>query len=240
MASWKNYKEDWILFLEAGFIAVNQTDEDSAVKLFKAAEMLNPKNVMPKVGFGYLHLHKLELKQAVKMFEEVLEMEPKNDMARALLGISLSLGATSMAKGEKVLEETCKSHDPMIKQLSNTAIYFVDNFLKKSPGPAQGEKPGGKRPRNMTDPYQPRSDRPDRGAGTDYAGRPSVQPPTLVQGGGKPSNRICRGSCWRGSPGSRTCRTLLPAGIPASDPPYKPRALRSIHWLHRFPYSKTV
>ena len=52
MAHWKDYKEDWILFLEAGFIAVNQADEDAATKLFKAAEMLNPENTMPKVGHG--------------------------------------------------------------------------------------------------------------------------------------------------------------------------------------------
>jgi len=140
MAHWKDYKEDWILFLEAGFIAVNQADEDAALKLFKAAEMLNPENSMPKVGIGYLHLHKLELKQAAKMFEEVLEKEPKNEMARAFLGISMSLAPTSMEKGERILQQTHKSHDPLIKKLSDTAIDFAEKFLKKAPSPAQGEK----------------------------------------------------------------------------------------------------
>jgi hypothetical protein len=140
MANWKDYKEDWILFLESGFIAVNQADEDSALKLFKASELLNPESPMPKVGMGYLHLHKLELKQACKMFEEVLAKEPKNEMARAFLGICMSLTPASLDKGEKILEQMHKSQDPMIKNLSNTAIEFAQKFLKKAPTPAQGEK----------------------------------------------------------------------------------------------------
>lgn len=136
MTNWKQYQEDFVLLLEAGFIAVNQADEDSAFKLFKAAELLKPDNVLPKVGFGYLHLHKLELKQAVKLFEEVLKKEPDNDMARAFLGLCMSLMPNSLEKGEKILHETEKSRDPMIKTLSTTAIDFVEKFVKKTPGPA--------------------------------------------------------------------------------------------------------
>lgn len=140
MANWKIYKEDWILFLESGFIAVNFADEDSAVKLFKAAELLHPESPLPKVGMGYLYLHKLELRQACKMFEEVLEKDPKNEMAKTFLGISMSLNPASLDKGEKILKQTHHSHDPMIKNLSETAIDFADKFLKKSPTPAQGMK----------------------------------------------------------------------------------------------------
>lgn len=132
----KKYKEDFILLSEAGFIAVNQADEDAALKLFRAAELLNPSNVLPKVGFGYLHLHKLELKQAVKAFEEVLEKEPHNEMAKAFLGLSMSMMPTSIDKGEKILEQTLKSKDPLIKRLAGTAIDFVEKFVKKTPGPA--------------------------------------------------------------------------------------------------------
>lgn len=138
--SLKKYKEDFVLMLESGFIAVNQADEDSALKLFRAAEILNPENTLPKVGFGYLHLHKLELTQAVRYFEEVLEKEPQNDMAKALLGICLGLNPSSVSKGEKILEETTKSKDPMIKNLADTAINFVDKFVKVNPGPATGKK----------------------------------------------------------------------------------------------------
>ena len=136
MASWKHYKEDYLLMLEAGFIAVNQADEDAALKLFRAAETLNPDNNLPKVGFGYLHLHKLELKQAVRIFEEVLEKEPGNDMAKAFLGLSMSMMPNQIEKGEKMLEQTLKSKDPMIKKLAHTAIDFVEKFVKKTPGPA--------------------------------------------------------------------------------------------------------
>lgn len=136
----KKYKDDFILLAEAGFIAVNQADEDSALKLFRAAELLDPKNILPKLGFGYLHLHKLELKQAVKNFEEVLEMDPHNDMAKAFMGLCLSMMPSSIDKGEKILEQTLKSKDPDIKKMAGTAIDFVDKFIKKTPGPASKSK----------------------------------------------------------------------------------------------------
>lgn len=133
---WKHFKEDWLLFTECGFIAVNQADEDSASKLFKAGELLNPENVLSRIGVGYLHLHKLELKQAVKAFEEVIEKDPHNEMAKAFLGLCMGMMPNMADKGEKILEETTKSKDPGIRQLSETAIDFVEKFIKKSPGPA--------------------------------------------------------------------------------------------------------
>ncbi len=136
----KKYKEDFILLAEAGFIAVNQADEDAALKLFKAAEILDPKNVLPKIGFGYLHLHKLELKQAVKYFDEVLELDPQNDMAKAFKGLSMSMMPNTVDKGEKILEQTLKSKDPAIKQLAGSAIDFVERFIKKNPGPVSKSK----------------------------------------------------------------------------------------------------
>lgn len=136
----KKYKEDFVLLLEAGFIAVNQADEDSALKLFKAAELLEKENSLPKVGFGYLHLHKLELNEAVRCFEDVLEKEPKNEMAKAFLGISLSFMPKDLTKGEKILADTAKSKDPMIKELGHTALDFVDKFIKTTPGPAEKKK----------------------------------------------------------------------------------------------------
>jgi tetratricopeptide (TPR) repeat protein len=132
----KKHKEDFILFAEAGFIAVNQADEDAAIKLFKAAELLDPKNILPKLGMGYLHLHKLELKEAVRHFDEVLENDPHNEMAKAFKGLCLGLMPNSVDKGEKLLEETRKSKDPLVKQMSGTAIDFVEKFVKPHPGPA--------------------------------------------------------------------------------------------------------
>jgi tetratricopeptide (TPR) repeat protein len=133
--------------LETGFIAVNQSDEDSALKLFKAAKLLDPKNILPDVGLGYLYLHKLDLKQACAMFEKVLEVEPENEMAKTLLGICMSLAPPSLKKGEKILDEMCKAHDPMIRQLSETAVSFVEQCIKKSPSPAETQKKARRRPK---------------------------------------------------------------------------------------------
>jgi lipopolysaccharide biosynthesis regulator YciM len=142
MTQLEKYKDQFILFCEAGFIAVNQADEDAATKLFKASMLLNPKNVLPSIGMGYMHLCKLELKQACKLFEEVLAKEPSNEMAKTFLGLSLSLTPNEVTKGEKILEESAhKAHDPMVKNLAHTAIDFVEKFVKKSPTPMQNPKP---------------------------------------------------------------------------------------------------
>ena len=136
MKEWTQYQEDWLLFTESGFIAVNQADEDAARKLFTAGAMLNPENTLPQVGMGYLYLHKLELKQAVKIFEDVLAKEPTNEMAKAFLGLCMGLMPNMIDKGEKLLEQTTRSKDPMIKKLAEMSIEFVEKFVKKTPGPA--------------------------------------------------------------------------------------------------------
>jgi hypothetical protein len=136
MEQFSSAKEDFILLAEAGFIAINQADEDAALKLFRAAELLNPKNTLPRIGMGYLHFLKLELKQAGKIFEDVLAAEPTNEMANALLGLSLALSPTETIKGEKILEEIVKtSQDPSVKTMALTAVEFVEKFVKK-PGAA--------------------------------------------------------------------------------------------------------
>ncbi len=140
MADLQKFKDHFILLCEAGFIAVNQADEDAATKLFKASEMLKPENTLPKVGQGYMHMMKLELKQACNFFDEVIAKEPNNDMAKAFLGLSYTLTATEVAKGEKLLEDTAKTAaDDQVKKLANTALEFVEKFIKKAPTPL--EKP---------------------------------------------------------------------------------------------------
>jgi tetratricopeptide (TPR) repeat protein len=140
MATLQKYKDDFVLLLESGFIAASQTDEDAAVKLFKAAEVLQPQNAMPKVGYGYIHLLKLELNQACKKFEEVLKHEPDNEMARAMLGLSTALTVKEADKGEKILKEAIKNtDDPSVKNMASTAIEFVEKFVKKHPSPVQGQ-----------------------------------------------------------------------------------------------------
>ena len=138
--AFKNYKEDFFLLLEAGFIAVNAADEDSAVKLFKAAEVLRPESTFPKVGFGYMHLCKLELKQAVATFREILAKEPENEMAKTFLGICMTLVPTELAAGERSLEELTQSSVSGIKKLAGMAIEFAEKFVKKSSNPFDPKK----------------------------------------------------------------------------------------------------
>ncbi len=141
MTNLNKYDEDFFLFLEAGFIAINQADEDSAVKLFKTCEILRPDNALIQVGFGYLHFHKLELKAAIDCFEKVLEKEPDNAMAKTFLGLSLSLWPEKIAEGEKILTESAmNSDDDSIKKVANSSLDFVENFVKKNPGPAEIKK----------------------------------------------------------------------------------------------------
>jgi tetratricopeptide (TPR) repeat protein len=140
MGQLQQYRDHFILLAEAGFIAINQSDEDAAIKLFKAAELLDAQNVLPRIGIGYMHLCKLELKQAAKTFEDILALDPNNEMARTFLGLSLSLNPAECAKGEKVLEDSLQAaKDPMVKGLAKSSLEFVEKFVKKSPSPAQGQ-----------------------------------------------------------------------------------------------------
>ncbi len=138
----KKFKDDYITLVEAGFIAVNQADEDAAVKLFRAAGLLRPDNTFPQVGLGYLHLCKLELKEACRYFEEVLKKEPANEMAKAFLGLTLSLTPHKIDEGEKVLIAAAKeAKDPTVKQLAEDTIQFVEKYLRKTPSPAELSAP---------------------------------------------------------------------------------------------------
>lgn len=140
--SLQKFKDHFILMAEAGFIAINQSDEDAAIKLFTAAELLDPSNPLPRLGMGYLNLCQLKLKQAATIFEGILAEDPSNEMAKTLLGLTLSLNPTELAKGEKTLEESIrKNHDPMIKNLAKSALDFVERFIKKAPSPVETKNP---------------------------------------------------------------------------------------------------
>lgn len=148
MINWKKFEDDFFLLVEAGFIAVNQGDEDSSLKLFRASEMLKPEHSLPKVGFGYVHLHKLELKQACGYFQKVLDTQPDNEMAHAFLGLCMALSPDLVGKGEVLLEKSTHSKDPDIKNLGASALKFVDEFVKKAPmpmAPPQEKKPHDKK-----------------------------------------------------------------------------------------------
>ena len=132
------HKEDFVLILEAGFVAIMHQDEDSAIKLFKAAQLLDPENVMPQIGIAYMQLLKLELKAAVSCLKAVMHKEPHNEFAKALYGVCLTFSPDMSAEGAKVLHETEKhSHDPAIQKLTKDATQFYEKFIKAPPSPEQ-------------------------------------------------------------------------------------------------------
>ncbi|MDJ0651639.1 MAG: hypothetical protein QNJ27_01310 [Simkaniaceae bacterium] len=133
MTDFSKYEEDFFLFLEGGFIAINRADETAASRLFEACNLLRPDNTLITVGLGYLHLHKLELKSAIECFRTVITKEPDNTMAQTLLGIALSLTPDQVTEGKQVLEQAAKnSPNDDVKKVANTTLDFVDEFVKKT------------------------------------------------------------------------------------------------------------
>jgi len=138
MSRFPEFEKHFILLCEAGFIAINQSDEDAANKLFKAAQLLSPDNNLVQIGFGYMHLCKLELRQACEVFDSVLKKEPNNEMAKTLFAICLTFIPTELTKGEQLLEQVMTSGaDAQVKTLAHTAADFVEKFIKKAPTPMQ-------------------------------------------------------------------------------------------------------
>ncbi len=130
--TFKACDKDFFLFLEAGFVAVNHMDESSALKLFMAAQVLRPENIFPKIGYGYMHMCKLELRQAEETFLSVLKKDPANEMASSFLAITKSMIPGKTSEGEKMLDELAKkTSDPDIKELVQRSHEFIDQFIKK-------------------------------------------------------------------------------------------------------------
>jgi len=132
----KEFKEDFSLLIEAGFIAVKQLDEMSAGRIFHAAQVLNPLSTAPQLGLGYIALNKLELKEATKIFEEVIAKEPENYLAHTFLGICCLLNKPKRKKGEKIIREAiAKTTDPAIKNLAQISLEWAEKDLKKQKAP---------------------------------------------------------------------------------------------------------
>lgn len=119
-------KNDFPLLVEAGFVAVNQRDEDSAKKLFRAAQLIEPESTAPKIGFGFIALNKLELDTAQKEFSEVLKKDATHQLARAFLGITLCFNPKTRAEGKKLIEEAMSNtDDPHVKNLGSISLEWL-------------------------------------------------------------------------------------------------------------------
>lgn len=126
------YKDHFITFVEAGFIAINQMDEPTAQRLFKAAKLLNPESTFPDLGLGFLHLCKLEIKQAMQFFNTVLKKDPENETALSFLAVAEVFSTDKESTGYDHLKKLKESEDESIKKFSKDSLEFVEKFLKKS------------------------------------------------------------------------------------------------------------
>jgi hypothetical protein len=132
----QQFKDDFPLLIEAGFVAVKQLDEMSATRIFNAAQAISPESMAPQIGLGYIALNKLEIKQATKIFETVVEKEPDNHLAQTFLGICFLLSKSKRKKGEKLIEECmAKTDDETIKNLGKISLEWAEKDLKKEKAP---------------------------------------------------------------------------------------------------------
>ena len=142
MTTLADFKDDFALLTEAGFVAVSHLDEDGAAKMFHAAQLLDETSVLPKIGLAAIALHKLEVKRAVSILEEVLTQEPDNVRAGALLGIGYLLSNQNIEKGEHLLKEAMeKGDDPATKRLGELWLEVLDKGVRKTESPASPQKP---------------------------------------------------------------------------------------------------
>lgn len=137
----QQFKQDFALLVEAGFIAVKQGNTKAAQELFHAAAYIKPENSAPALGYGYIALHALNLKGAEKIFTDVLAKEPKNAMAKVLLGFTLLMPKflsvnraaaakqnpeevkKSVTRGRELLKEAVElgGNDPAVRSLASAS-----------------------------------------------------------------------------------------------------------------------
>jgi len=127
---------DFALLIEAGFIAVKQLDEVSAVRIFSAAQVMNPMSTAPQIGLGYIALNKLEINRAIALFEGVTKKEPDNCLAKTFLGMCFLLSKPKRKQGEEIIKEAIeKSDDPTIKNLGELSLQWAEKDLSKIRSP---------------------------------------------------------------------------------------------------------
>lgn len=151
----QEFRGDFALLIEAGFVAVKQLDEISATRIFHSAQVINPTSTAPQIGLGYIALNKLEVKEATKIFEAVLKQEPDNYLAQTFLGICFLLNKPKRKQGEKIIKDAMeKSQDPTIQNLGAISLEWAEKDLKKlkSPffNPSQEAKEEGNKNKKKT------------------------------------------------------------------------------------------
>lgn len=124
MTAIKEFKDDLALMVEAGLIAIKQGDEESAKKLFNAADILDPGTTSASMGHGLIALHKMDIPNAKKYFNEVLKSEKDNYRAKAFLAFTNVLSVLQEGTNEEKIEG--------LKQAAQLAQEVLDNCKEPS------------------------------------------------------------------------------------------------------------
>lgn len=126
------FKEDFPMLIEGGFIAAKQLDEINSTRLFHAAQVINPKSSAPKVGLGHIALSKMDIKKATGIFEQALETDPENYLAQCFLGVCFLMTKDKMKKGEKLIQEAMeKTTDETVSNLGKVCLEWAAKDLSK-------------------------------------------------------------------------------------------------------------
>ena len=104
MTATKEFKEDLGLLVESGLIAIKQGDEESAKKLFDAADILDPGTASASMGHGLIALHKMDIAEARKHFNEILKNDKKDYRAKAFLAFTNVLSVLQDGSDEEKME----------------------------------------------------------------------------------------------------------------------------------------
>lgn len=138
----EEFRPDFRMLIEAGFIGVKQFDEPNATFVFKLASLLNPDHVAPAMGMGYIALNKMELKKASEIFEKILEKEPDHYLTQTFLGLCYLLSKNKKKKGEKlILDAMEKTTEPTVKHLGEVSLeWAAKEGSKVTKAPFFGDK----------------------------------------------------------------------------------------------------
>ncbi len=126
----KDYRDDAILLIELGFIAIKQSDEMNALRLFSAAQLLNLKSVAPLIGMGYIAIHKTDTKGAREIFQKVLKIEPENELANVFLQMCSLIDNTNVKTAHKNL---VKLNENSVDETTKTFCTSLIKWCEKDP-----------------------------------------------------------------------------------------------------------
>ncbi len=141
MTMLKEFTPDLGMLIESGLIAIKQGDEESAKKLFDAADLLDPGTTSAKMGHGLIALHKMELQEAEKHFEGIIEKEIDNYRAKAFLAFAQILSilqdgsendkVAALKRGAELAQEVLeKCQEPSTRELAQSLLDWESELQK--------------------------------------------------------------------------------------------------------------